>query len=82
MSMLDSSFMIPATRNMTIRGPLASAAALKLPFPLSLRFVTSITRPPRPPVANMPPPQAPGKAGTPSGSLEGSAGIWPGAGKT
>ena len=50
-------------------------AARKLPGPLSLRLVTSITRPPRPPVANMPPPQAPGKAGMPSGNLGGKGGI-------
>ena len=52
----------PATRNTTVRGPVAIRAARKDPGPLSFRFVTSITAPPRPPAASAPPPCAPGKA--------------------
>ena len=37
-------------------------AFLKLPAPLSLRFDTNSTSPPRPPVVYLPKPSAPGKA--------------------
>ena len=55
--------MVPDTSKTTIRGPSASTAARRLPSPLSLRLVTFITRPPRPPMVYMPCPSAPGKAG-------------------
>jgi hypothetical protein len=70
----DFHSMMPAART-TMRGPGASIAARKLPGPLSLRLVTAITLPPRPPVVNMPPPHAPGNAGMPSGSLGGRGGT-------
>ena len=54
--------MFPPTRNTQVRGPLASTQARSDPFPESLRFVTSITTPPRPPTAAAPPPSAPGNA--------------------
>src|SRR5580658_3013926 len=53
----------PATRKMQVRGPLACTQARKDPVPESFVFVTSITRPPRPPTEAAPPPAAPGKAG-------------------
>ena len=59
--------MVPPTRNTHVLGPLASAHALRLPSPASLRFVTSITRPPRPPTDCAPHPSAPGNAGTDTG---------------
>src|SRR5690606_42095816 len=53
-------------------------AARALPSPLSLRLVTALTLPPRPPVVHMPPPQAPGHAGTTSsGNRGGCGGICP-----
>ena len=55
--------MMPATLKTTMRGPPASSASRKLPGPLSLRFVTTNTFPPRPPKLYMPPPCAPGNAG-------------------
>src|SRR5262245_6144293 len=57
--------MTPATRKTTVRGPSASQAARKLPGPESSRLVTAMTRPPRPPGVNAPPPSAPGNAGSP-----------------
>lgn len=59
--------MMPATRNTQVRGPLASMQARKLPVPESLRFVTSMIAPPRPPTAAAPPPCALGKAATAPG---------------
>jgi hypothetical protein len=55
---------VPPTRNTTVRGPSASHAARSVPGPESARLVTSTTRPPRPPLAFVPNPSAPGKAGT------------------
>src|SRR5678816_1784890 len=54
----------PDTRKITVRGPSASQAARKLPSPASFRFVTKMTRPPRPPGVLAPKPSAPGNAGT------------------
>src|SRR5580700_511788 len=56
---------IPATRKMQVRGPLAWTQPSRLPLPLLLVFVTSITTPPRPPIDSAPPPSAPGNAGQP-----------------
>src|SRR4051794_13951235 len=61
--MLDVVVIVPPIRNTTILGPLASTAALKLPTPESLRVVTSMTLPPRPPTLLAPKPSAPGNAG-------------------
>src|SRR5690606_6235061 len=73
-----STLIVPATRNTTIRGPPVSNAARRLPSPLSSRFVTAITLPPRPPVVHLPPPHAPGNPGLPaSGNRGGSGGICP-----
>ena len=55
----------PDTRKTQVRGPEASRQARKLPLPVSFRFVTSITTPPRPPTDSAPPPSAPGNAGQP-----------------
>ena len=55
---------IPATLKTTILAPLASQASRKLPAPLPLRFVTSMIRPPRPPIVSAAAPSAPGKAGS------------------
>src|SRR5690606_25549278 len=75
------SLIVPATLNTTVRDPSFSNAARRLPEPLSLRFVTAITSPPRPPDVNIPAPHAPGKAGiTPSGNLGGWGGIIPDSG--
>src|SRR4051794_26550350 len=52
----------PATRNMQVRGPVPSTHARKLPVPESLRLVTSMITPPRPPTAPAPPPSAVGNA--------------------
>src|ERR1700746_1081567 len=52
----------PATRKTHVRGPLAMTQARSEPAPESLRLVTSITAPPRPPNEAAPPPRAPGKA--------------------
>src|ERR1051326_7154670 len=46
-----------------MRGPSASQASRRLPAPESLRFVTKITLPPRPPGVFAPKPSAPGNAG-------------------
>ena len=43
--------MVPATLKTTILEALPETAVLRLPVPASFRFVTSITAPPRPPVA-------------------------------
>src|SRR5437773_8684945 len=59
----DFNAIVPATRKTTMRGPVASHAARKLPGPLSFRFVTMMTFPPRPPGVVEPKPSAPGKAG-------------------
>ena len=59
----DFNLIIPATLNTTIRAPPCSQASLNEPGPLSLRFVTVITFPPRPPKLKAPPPSAPGNAG-------------------
>lgn len=54
---------VPPTSKIMVRGPeLYCRACLKLPGPLSLRFVTLITAPPLPPVAYLPKPSAVGKA--------------------
>ena len=45
---------VPDTLKTTVLGPFASIAALKLPSPESLRFVTSYTLPPRPPIVYFP----------------------------
>src|SRR5688500_1781111 len=55
---------IPATLKTTILAPPSSQAHLKLPSPSSLRLVTTSTFPPLPPKLNLPPPSAPGNAGT------------------
>jgi hypothetical protein len=52
----------PATRKTHVRGPVAMTQARSEPAPESLRLVTSITAPPRPPSEAAPPPCAPGKA--------------------
>ena len=57
-----SASIVPATRNTTVLFPEAAIAAAKLPVPEGLRLVTSITLPPRQPVAYFPYPSAPGKA--------------------
>ena len=57
------SLMIPDTLNTIIRAPPWSHASRNEPGPLSLRLVTVMTRPPRPPKLYIPPPSAPGKAG-------------------
>src|ERR1700744_1108049 len=63
---------------MQVRGPLASTHARKLPLPESFRFVTSITTPPRPPIASAPAPSAPGNAGHPeAGQLAEVLGVEP-----
>src|SRR5690349_15546804 len=67
MTKLVFSSMVPATRKTTIRGPSASTAKRNDPGPESLKFVTSITFPPRPPTVRTPNPSAPGK----------EAGFWP-----
>ena len=55
---------VPPTRKTQVRGPEAETHARRLPAPESLRLVTSMTAPPRPPTETAPPPCAPGKAGT------------------
>src|SRR3984893_16762687 len=59
-----SNWMVPPTRKTTVRGPLRLTQSRKLFGPLSLRFVTSQTAPPRPPTEPAPPPWAPGNAAT------------------
>ena len=76
---------MPDTRNMQVRGPDASTHARKLPAPLSFRFVTSMTTPPRPPTDAAPPPCAPENAGQPEEphaalELGGGVGLGDGAG--
>src|SRR5512135_1664590 len=58
------SWMMPEMSKTTVRGPLASHAARKLPGPELFRLVTCKTAPPRPPTATAPQPSAPGKEGT------------------
>ena len=55
--------MVPDTPNTTNRRPPDSRASRRLPAPASFRFVTVMTRPPRPPGVPHPKPSAPGKAG-------------------
>jgi hypothetical protein len=57
---------------MQVRGPLASTQERSEPPPLSLRLVTSITTPPRPPTLAAPPPCAVGKAAMAAGFFDGS----------
>ena len=52
------SLMMPATLKTTMRGPPASSASRKLSGPLSSRFFTTNTFPPRPPKLYIPPPCA------------------------
>src|SRR5689334_6747879 len=59
----ERSLIVPETRKTMVRGPEAVTAARRLPGPASLRFVTAMTLPPRPPVAMAPYPSAPGKEG-------------------
>src|ERR1043165_2051603 len=54
--------MMPDTSNTTMRLDWLTASASE-PGPSRLRFVTWTTVPPRPPVAHMPAPSAPGNAG-------------------
>ncbi len=58
----DFRSMSPATAKTMVRGPEASAASRKLPGPASFRFLTTQTRPPRPPRVQAPSPSAPGNA--------------------
>src|ERR1035438_1216355 len=53
---------IPATRKIQVRGPVALVQARRDPQPEPLRWVTSNTCPPRPPAEAAPPPCAPGNA--------------------
>jgi hypothetical protein len=72
----DFSTMVPETSNTTVRGPAASTPARSEPGPLSPRWVTWNTAPPRPPSAKRPAPSAPGKASSaagPAGMLAGGA---------
>src|SRR5919106_5908476 len=62
MVMSSCTVMVPAVRKTTMRGPDASAQALRLPLPELLRFVTSHRRPPRPPRVEAPKPSAVGNA--------------------
>jgi len=55
--------MVPPVRKTTVRGPLASQAARRLPGPESSRWFTARVRPPRPPMVPAPNPSAPGNAG-------------------
>ena len=57
-------WMMPPTRKTQVRGPEACTQARSEPEPESLRLVTSITTPPRPPSDAAPPPCAPGNAAT------------------
>jgi hypothetical protein len=63
--MRDLPVIRPDTRKTQVRGPEASRHARKLPLPVSFRFVTSITVPPRPPTDSAPPPSASGNDGQP-----------------
>jgi hypothetical protein len=67
----------PATRNTQVRAPAAITHARSDPAPESLRLVTSMTVPPRPPTEAAPPPCAPGNA---AGKLTGGIDIGVGAG--
>src|SRR5688572_27498390 len=64
---------VPPTRNTQMRGPCAATQARRLPAPLSLRFVTSMTVPPRPPLLWVPNPSAPGNATTGPPAVDGVA---------
>src|SRR3982751_979003 len=55
--------MMPATRKTQVREPLCDKQLRSEPSPESLRLVTSMTWPPRPPTDEAPPPCAPGNAG-------------------
>src|SRR5690606_29395811 len=59
---LEFNVIVPDTSNTMILAPAAAIAARKLPVPESFRLVTLMTLPPRPPVASLPKPSAPGKA--------------------
>jgi hypothetical protein len=61
--MTMSPVMTPDTSKTTIRGSAISHADLRLPGPEEFRLVTLMTLPPRPPMASLPKPSAPGKAG-------------------
>src|SRR5690606_9121847 len=61
-----SASITPLTSNTTMRGPLSSSAACRLPGPVASSVVTLSTRPPRPPLTMAPNPSAPGKARTSS----------------
>src|SRR3546814_12911540 len=54
--------MTPPTLKTHVRGPRASTQARSEPGPPSLRFVTLMIAPPRPPCARRPKPSAPGNA--------------------
>src|SRR5262245_312360 len=53
---------VPPTAKTQVRGPVFSMQLRKLPGPESLRFVTLMTAPPRPPTAFAPKPSALGNA--------------------
>src|SRR5262245_56287575 len=53
---------VPPTANTQVRGPVFSMQARRLPVPASLRLVTLMTVPPRPPTALAPKPSALGNA--------------------
>ena len=55
--------MVPSTSKTMVRAPVVVSAARSEPTPESFRFVTLMTLPPRPPLAHIPNPSAPGKAG-------------------
>jgi hypothetical protein len=68
----DCSTIVPATRKVHVRAPVAIIHSRSDPAPESASVVTGITRPPRPPVAAAPKPCAVGKAlWRPSGSFDG-----------
>lgn len=60
--MVTSASIVPETLNTTVLGPFALTASAKLPGPEALRFVTSMTLPPRPPTVYFPYPSAVGNA--------------------
>ncbi len=60
--MFELRLIVPPTSKTIVLVPEASKAALKLPLPELLRFVTLITCPPLPPLAYFPKPSAEGNA--------------------
>ena len=62
MSMRVSVVIVPLTRKITMRGPVAVTQSRNEPGPLSSRLVTWHTRPPRPPGVSAPQPCAEGNA--------------------